>query len=173
LGLGFSLSSAQSGNWTFTIRANSVPSTGPDTTALVLQLVNNSSGVPGSTTLFPLTLSPSSPSGGFYTFTGSGSLSASTYWLVASTASSSTFFNWFDRGAYTESGAHFVGAKFDISDGSGWNSAADTLSVQIDVSPVPESSHSGLFAAFFLVACGIGHTVRRTNAISKLRALFN
>jgi hypothetical protein len=171
--LGFSISPAQAqdATWTFTIHVQHI---GPTPTALAVQLVSDSGGEPGTSTALSLTGGFVSDQGNFniYTFSGSGPLSATTYWLVASSSSASTAFEWVERGAYTSSGATFAGAAFDDGSPAGWTGNAFNLSLQLGVTPVPEPAQTGAIAALFLIVFSLAHTFHRPVA-SKLRKIFS
>lgn len=172
--LGFDIVSTETGDWSFSIRANYGGGSAPG--ALVLQLVGDTAGNPNTTPVISLSGGP--VGGGLYTFTGSGTLNASTrYWLVASSAGGTgDFWDWIDRGPYTtQTGATLGGVRQDLGDGFGWQSVitdVHPLSLQIDLTPVPEPAETGAIAALCLIAFSLAHTFRG-RASSALRKLFS
>jgi len=114
---GFTIANnSQSGAFTFTIRASN-----PNNSPVFLSLVSNTGGMPSETDVFPLASTISS--GGFYRFSGEGTLNAmTTYWLVASAGSSlADSFTWSNRGAYNSQHnafAAFAGFRFEQGNGA-------------------------------------------------------
>ena len=165
--VGFTVTSIQNGDWTFTVHA---ASTEPNGDTLVLQLVSDSSGNPGTTPVFGLSGGFTSDDGIYnvYTFSGNGQLNPSTtYWLVASTSSGIDEYDWVSRGTYTESGATFQAVQ--LHDGNAWADGGTLVkpALQIDVTPVPEPAQTGAIAALFLIACSLAHTYRRRRLAAK------
>ena len=172
--LGFDIVTTETGDWSFSIRANYGGGSAPG--ALVLQLVGDTGGNPNTSPVFSLSGGPAG--GGLYTFSGSGTLTTSTrYWLVASSAGGAgDFWDWIDRGPYTtQTGATLAGVRQDLGDGFGWQSvstAVHPLSLQINVTPVPEPAQTGAIAALFLVGFSLVHTFRG-RALTTLRKFFS
>ena len=174
--IGFTIGGAdQSGNWTFTIRAAN-----PQSAPVILTLVNNNGGLPSETSTFALSSASfvsSLPGGGSgYTVTGNGTLTANTtYWLVASAGDNFLdVWSWVERRLpsgqnppYTGSAA-FAGFANDIG---GWGPQGNFYpGVSIDVTPVPEPAHYGIFAALFLIVASAGHAwCHRRSAPAKVR----
>ena len=181
--IGFDIITPQDGSWSFTIRVFN-----PDVVAVNLQLVNNDTtgtfftDQPGTTSPFSLG-SPVSTGTGADRYTvvasGNGSLSAGRYWLVGSTTGAGNSWDWLNgNSSYDVNGgspddATFFGVRL-APGGTVWNSSAgNTLSLRVDVTPVPEPAQTGLIAALFLVACSLTHLVRRKRASSKLPAVVS
>ncbi len=172
--IGFDIITPQDGSWTFTIRIFN-----PDPALVGLQLFVDNTDVgainghqPGASSPFSLGTPSSTPGGGVDRFTvavsGSGLLSAGKYWLVGSTTSPTPDqWDWFNgNSSYDVNGgspddATFYGVRLSTA-GTSWNSsAANTLSLGIDVTPVPEPVHAALIAGLFLIVCSATHLIRR------------
>jgi hypothetical protein len=166
--VGFTIGATeQSGQFLFTIRANN-----PN-----LRLVNDAFGSPEGSSLAFANPAPSTTVSGNalgYTLSYQGTLSANTvYWIVAAVESSTIAhsYTWVDRGTYTANGASFYQAQAEAF--GGWNEIQGAnLSLQIEVTPVPEPVHAGGIAAFLLGFCCLFPMLRQTRAAQRLRALL-
>ena len=153
--IGFDIVTPQDGAWKFTIRIFN-----PDPALVSLHLVIDNTDVgainghqPGTTPPVGFSLGPpsSTPGSGSDRSTvavsGSGTLSAGKYWLVGSTTSPTPDeWDWlngstsYDVNGPEANDANFYGVRLSTG-GITWNSApANTLSLGIDVTAVPEAS---------------------------------
>jgi hypothetical protein len=130
-------------------------------------------GAPGSVLANGSFTGPSSTTGqgGYTTYTFNANAleltGSSTYWAVIKSSDSTPFFI-ANRGAYTESGATFLGSRFNP--GPNWFDGSANLSVELTA--VPEPIHSGAIAAAFLVLCALSHACGRRQLLAKARSLF-
>jgi len=173
----------QSGSFTFTIKVNN-----PGNSPVLLSIVSDDgipnpspNGLSSPTESVVFSLSSASAPSGFYKFTGAGTLTANTkYWVVASAGSTlGDSFEWVRTGSYDaqhNTSATFYGFRAEQGDGTPNNFTWGTIDnvfpgLEIDVTPVPEISHSGALAALFLLTISLGSTLRGKIA-AKIRSLF-
>lgn len=180
--IGFDVVTPQNGSWSFTIRIFN-----PDLVPVNLSLFNNNTpgtfftDEPGVTSPFALGSPSFTQEGGADRYTvsvsGSGLLSAGRYWLVGSTSGAGNEWDWLNGNAsYDVNGgspddATFFGVRL-ATGGGDWNSsAANTLSLRLGVTPVPEPVETGVGAALFLIACCFMELRRR--ATSRVTSLVD
>ena len=131
-----------------------------------VQIFDSLAGAPGS--VIATLTSPSVDAAGDYTFTPGSALqlsAATEYWVVSSSSDPDDLatFSYFNRGAYTESGATFNvnGTLGSVDGGLMWGATGDNLSLQLDVTAVPEPATYGVIAAFFLFGAALLHSYRQ------------